>query len=232
MAAGGMASTAYFAIKGEDRRLWVPLGYFSLMEALQAFSYGVIDDCANPANQVATVLAYLHVTFQPLFFNMLALYFIPPMIERRVKGLVCALVFIGVFPMLLSMYPFEWAQICPAGETIFCGPRLCSVSGSWHMGWEMPRSTFGGLTIETYVITGFLLPLLYGSWKLVAYLATVGPLLAYATSEDLNEWPAVWCLFSVGLVLAIAKTPLRTQLHVHRWPLFPKSLLRRHRNGS
>ena len=32
--------------------------------------------------------------------------------------------------------------------------------------------------------------------------------------NDITEWPAVWCLFSIGLVLAIIKTPLRAHLHV------------------
>jgi len=34
------------------------------------------------------------------------------------------------------------------------------------------------------------------------------------TTNNINEWPAVWCLFSIGLVLAIIKTPLRHYLHV------------------
>ena len=40
-----------------------------------------------------------------------------------------------------------------------------------------------------------------------------GPTLAGYTTNNINEWPAVWCLFSIGLVLAIIKTPLRYHLH-------------------
>ncbi len=35
----GVASTAYMAVKKEKKELWVPLGYFALMELLQAVTY-------------------------------------------------------------------------------------------------------------------------------------------------------------------------------------------------
>ena len=38
LATAGLGTTVYAATKGEDKSLWMPLGYFSLMEALQAFS--------------------------------------------------------------------------------------------------------------------------------------------------------------------------------------------------
>ncbi len=38
LAAVGLGTTVYAASKGEDKRLWMPLGYFSLMEALQAYT--------------------------------------------------------------------------------------------------------------------------------------------------------------------------------------------------
>lgn len=49
LAVVGLSSTAYAAHKGEDFRVWATLGYFSLMEALQAYTYTVIDDCGAPA---------------------------------------------------------------------------------------------------------------------------------------------------------------------------------------
>ena len=39
LAAVGLGSTTYVAAKGEKKALWMPLGYFSLMELLQAFTY-------------------------------------------------------------------------------------------------------------------------------------------------------------------------------------------------
>jgi hypothetical protein len=63
----GFTSTAYVAIKGEDKALWIPLAYFSLMEMLQAATYTVIDQCGLPLNQLLTLFGALHITFQPFF---------------------------------------------------------------------------------------------------------------------------------------------------------------------
>jgi hypothetical protein len=61
LATVGLATTAYVAYKGEDKSLWIPLAFFSLMELLQAFTYSVIDQCSLPSNQVMTLLGYLHI---------------------------------------------------------------------------------------------------------------------------------------------------------------------------
>ena len=61
LATVGLASTAYVAIKKEKKELWVPLGYFSLMELLQAITYLFIDKCDLPINQLLTLLGYLHI---------------------------------------------------------------------------------------------------------------------------------------------------------------------------
>jgi hypothetical protein len=72
LAIAGLGTTAYAAYKKEPAPLWMALGYFSSMEALQAFTYSVIDQCGLPSNQIATMLGYLHIVFQPFFINMLS----------------------------------------------------------------------------------------------------------------------------------------------------------------
>ena len=41
-----------------------------------------------------------------------------------------------------------------------------------------------------------------------------GPFAASLTTSNVNEVPAVWCLLSIALCLAIIKTPLRHHLYV------------------
>ncbi len=57
----------------------------------------------------------------------------------------------------------------------------------------------------------------YGSWKLVFYHLISGPLLSYLTTSDMNEWAAVWCPYSIGLILLVIKTPIRKYLYVNSW---------------
>jgi hypothetical protein len=51
------------------------------------------------------------------------------------------------------------------------------------------------------MIVSFLVPLLYGAWRFTLFHAIFGPLLAARLTANVNEVPAVWCLFSLGLVL-------------------------------
>ncbi|MCD4674684.1 MAG: DUF5765 domain-containing protein [Desulfobacula sp.] len=81
----GLGSTVYMAVKKEKKELWVPLGYFTLMELLQAVTYSYIDQCDNPVNQVLTLLGFIHISFQPFFINMVSMYFIPERIRKKIS---------------------------------------------------------------------------------------------------------------------------------------------------
>jgi hypothetical protein len=215
----GFAATGYAAYRREAAALWAPLGYFSVMEALQACTYLVLNDCESPANQLMTYFAYLHIVFQPFFVNALSLYFIPKPVAQRIAPWIYALCFVSCICMLTQIYPFSWSGHCMSGHAL-CGPRLCSVSGNWHIAWEMPLNGLGNAlwgTFPTYLFTVFALPVLYGSWRMTAFHFTTGPLFAYFLTGNMNEWPAVWCLLSVGLLLLIVAPPIRRVLHVGTW---------------
>jgi len=218
LATVGLVSTAYVAIKGEDKRLWLPLGYFSLMEVLQAYTYTVIDDCSNPNNQLATLFGYLHIVFQPFLINLMSLYFVPKEVREKVEFWVFAALLVCAFTMIVSIYPFTWAPPCDPSYSPFCGKKFCSLSGDWHIAWEMPRTIvawpFG---VRAYALAAFVIPVLYGSWRFTLYHFITGPFLAYLTTGSLNELAAVWCLFSIGLLLVVIKTPVRKWLFVEKW---------------
>lgn len=225
LAVAGIATTAYAAWKGEKPVLWVPLAYFSLMEALQAFSYSVINRCDLPSNQIATMLGYLHISFQPFFINAVAMYFIPRAVRSKIQLPVYGACFGSSVFMMLQLYPFTWAGQCDPSSWL-CALRLCSVSGDWHIAWDLPINGLGGALFHgfpTYAITAFIIPLLYGSWRFTAYQWLVGPFLARLTTTNMNEVPAIWCLFSIGLLVVVIKSPLRTYLHIDAWLLWPKT---------
>ena len=232
LATAGIATTLYAAWKKEPAPLWIALGYFSLMELLQAFTYSVIDECLNPTNQIATLLGYLHIAFQPFFINAVALYFIPAAIRRRIAIPVYALCFAGTIVTLIQLYPMSWAGACDISRPL-CAERLCSVHGNWHIAWEVPTNGLGNYFVRlgfpplidgfpAYVATGFFLPLLYGSWRVVLFHYVFGPFLSVHLTNNHNEWPAIWCLLSIGILMLVVKSPLRQALHVKRWVLWPR----------
>jgi hypothetical protein len=224
LATAGIVGAGYAALKRnpEPAALWVCLLYFSSMEALQGVSYAVVNQCGNPINQVLTLFGYLHITFQPFFINGVALYFMPKDVAARIAPWAYAACFFGALSMLVQLYPFSWAGACEPGRPL-CGPMLCTVRGEWHLAWLVPTNGIGnsmaqlnwlGNGFPGYLLTAFLMPALYGSWRFILFSYLAGPFAANLTTSNVNEWPAVWCLFSIALCLAIIKTPLRRHLYI------------------
>jgi len=229
LATAGIATTCYAIYRKEPMPLWIALGYFSMMEALQAFTYSVINQCSNPSNQIATLLGYLHITFQPFFINAVSMYFIDQRVAKKIAPFAYAVCFVSAIIMLIQLYPFDWAGVCHVGRPL-CGKILCSVRGNWHIAWLVPTNGIFNRLAElnlvpfedgfpTYVIAGFLMPLLYGSWRCTLYHISFME-IAWRTTTNINEWPAIWCLFSIGLLIIVVKTPVRQMLFVKRWPLW------------
>jgi hypothetical protein len=132
LAAVGLGTTAYAAYKKEPKALWLCLGYFSLMELLQAYTYMVIDQCGNPHNQIATLLGYIHIAFQPFFINAISMHFIPQRIAKKVETPAYVVCFITAVIMLLHLYPLPELGQCQLGSPL-CSQILCSVHGNWHI---------------------------------------------------------------------------------------------------
>lgn len=234
LAVAGLTTAAYVAWKGESKELWVPLTYFALMELLQAVTYIYIDLCDNPNNQILTFLGYLHVAFQPFFVNMVAMYFIPAEVKQKIYVFVYSVCTLSTILMMIKMYPFAWAGKCIIGTEGFCGPAVCSVSGAWHIAWQMPLNglmsgpvdwLFGfnwGLHVFAYAAAAFYLPIMYGSWRFVGFHYIIGPWISDVTTDDPNEYAAVWCLFSIALCVSVIKSPIRKYLHVKKWPFYDR----------
>jgi hypothetical protein len=232
LATAGFTTAAYVARKGEPAQLWIPLIYFACMEMLQAATYIYIDQCDTPQNQILTLTGYLHIAFQPFFVNMVALYFIPEPVRRRIVPAVYGLCGLATVAMLFKLYPFSWARVCLRGYEGFCGPTICSTTGDWHIAWQLPLNGLMsnypdnlipfqfGLHGFAYFAASFFLPFLYGSWRFVGFHLLVGPILADILTRHPNEHAAVWCLLSIGLCVSVIKTPLRRYMKVDQWPVF------------
>jgi hypothetical protein len=236
LATVGLSTAAYIAMKGESKELWIPLTYFALMELLQAFTYVYIDLCGNPQNQVLTLFGYLHVAFQPFFVNMVAMYFIPESVKHKIRTTVYALCATSAVAMLVKMFPFDWAGTCLKGIEGFCGTQTCSVSGSWHIAWQMPLNGLmsppvdwlpgfdWGMHAFVYILAAFVMPVIYGSWRFVGFHYIIGPWISDVLTSDPNEYAAVWCLFSIALCVSVIKTPIRKYLHVQQWPCYHRTV--------
>lgn len=205
----GAGVVAAVATRRRPVAIPVTIGYFTLMEALQAAGYLVVDQCGSALNQTVALLSYLHIVFQPFFINAFAMELVPATVRVRARVIVYTVCAASAALMLTQLHPFDWAGQCRPGATL-CGPTLCTVSGEWHIGWDIPYNglmtpieRFLGVeaSFPSYALAAFVAPLFYGAWRFVVFHALVGPILASLLTDDPNEMPAIWCLLSIGLVL-------------------------------
>lgn len=224
MVAGGAAATAFTARRGDPVAIPVTLGWFTLMEALQLWGYSVIDQCGTPSNEVVTYLSVLHIAFQPLFINAFIMATVAPVRSQWLRVGIFTLCGLSAAVMLLQLYPFAWAGGCTPGS-VLCGQPLCTRTGDWHQAWDMPFNGMLAWTdnwvdakwgFPTYQFTVFILPLAYGAWRMVIYHGLTGPILAGLLTTDPNEMPAIWCLFSIGIVVVATVPRVRRFLSVRR----------------
>lgn len=212
----GLGVAAHSRARGDKPSTWCTLVYFSAMEGLQAVTYLVIDLC-SPTNAFLTTLAYVHIAFQPVFINFISMGFIPDAVRVRIQPAVYGLSFLAALVILLQLAPFPWSPNCEIGRAL-CGDALCAVSGTWHIGWTVPYHTLGlPMDFPTYLLAGFALPILYGAWRFTLFHFVTGPFAAALTTRNPNEWPAVWCLFSVALILVAMLGPLRRWFVATKW---------------
>lgn len=221
----GGAATGLAHRRGEPAAIWGTLGYFTAMEALQLAGYGVLDDCGTTGNRAVTMLSYLHIALQPIIINLFALELVPKAVSALARFWVLLLAAAASAVMLVQIAPQDSFGTCLPGSPL-CGPAWCTVSGNWHIAWDIP---YNGLFVPfenaigihsgfpTYMAAVFLLPLAYGAWRFVVVNAAAGPVLATFLTNDPNEMPAVWCLFSIGIILIAISPALRGKVSAQSW---------------
>ena len=243
LAGSGLGMTAYLIKAGEKPALWVSLLYLTLIELLQTTTYLYIHQCTLPMNHILSFLGYAHIALQPLFINIAALYFIPEAVKKKIAMYVYMVSAMAAIPFMLNAYPFKDSSLCTIGLETICVPFACSHQGSWYLSWWgvtnnlatdlwlafSNQITFIGLQPLLYVLAGILLPILYGSWRIIFAATFLGPVLANFLLSHLHAFPTFWCLYTLGMACTLCKSPLRKYLYVHHWPLYqiciPKRLL-------
>lgn len=225
MTGAGLAAAVVTYRRGDPPPIWLTLGYFTAMEALQVWGYAVLDQCGQPSNQAVTLLSYVHIVLQPFFINAFAMELVPTTVKRRVKLWVYGTCALSAIVMVLQVLPVEAWGACRPGSPL-CAETLCTVSGDWHIAWNIP---YNGLLLRiedlfgvnsgfpTYMVTAFVLPLVYGAWRFVLVHAIAGPILASALTSNPNEMPAIWCLFSIAILLISLSPLVRRVMTTSTW---------------
>ena len=156
----GVASAgAVWRLTG-NRDMTKAILFFCLMELLQSVQYFFIAEdlldakCADAANQVLTVLGYVHIQFQPYFTNLYLQAFRPSTGKAKknehvawalVQKLCLAQCALGLSRVLLSPSLWDRSRLSAQEESYYAatrdwleGPELCTYRGAVHLAWSIP----------------------------------------------------------------------------------------------
>lgn len=225
MVALGSAVVVVTYRRGDAPAIWVTLGFFTFMEALQVWGYMELDQCGTTANKSVTIASYLHIAVQPFFINAFTMELVPASVKRKVRFWVYSACAISTAIMLVQILPLPALATCLPGSPL-CAEQWCTVSGDWHIAWDVP---YNGLVLPierllgiypgfpTYMVAAFVLPLVYGAWRFVIVHAFAGPILAAGLTSNPNEMPAIWCLFSIAILLIGLSKVCRKKVSTDHW---------------
>lgn len=211
----GGAATVYAAKKKLPKERTFALFFFTLMELLQAVSYMWLGQCDLSGNKFLTYAGFFHIAFQIPVANAFMLSFTSKKARKKWTRPVMIASFIGSFLLLTKLFvpllwdaPKEW--MCKAGDAL-CGTDACTYKGTWHLAWRMPLLGYDPGNYMYFILV-FFLPILYGSWRISVFHFIFGPLLASLLSPDRNEVAAIWCLFSIAVLIAVFFGPIKRWL--------------------
>lgn len=234
----GVSLAIFFAVKRKEHIYgWLPILYFSLMEFLQTASnfalhelpgMGFPEEMILSINMWLTRASFTHIAFQPVFVAYFSMYFVMQAgqghrLETRtwfttkfltVRTWFLTLSWIGslifFFRMIIPMFfdvPIE--HLCPPNLAL-CGNVTETYVGKWHLAWQLELLALDKFYLA-YYIPVFLAPFFIGAHRWAMLHLAVGPVLAMILAKDPNEMPAVWCLFSIGILTLTHVGP------IHNW---------------
>jgi len=192
----GILSSFYFYKKNIYASIGI--GYFALMEILQFFQYKVIDQC-NDYNTFLTSLGYIHICFQPLFFNIWLFAFTKPNFTFLYMSFFAALL------LASRLFFVKDKELCDTKNEPLCGKKTCSFSGNKHIAWNIRLRAAGkywftpsiGLHFFMWVIPALTI------FQLKPFLALLltAPYLSIFITNNIHEQPAIWCYTEIGQML-------------------------------
>jgi hypothetical protein len=194
----GLLSSLFFYTKNIYASIGI--GYFALMEILQFFQYKVINKCNNKTNTLLTNLGYIHICFQPLFFNIWLFAF-----TKNPNFIFLYMSFFAGILLASRLFFVKNNELCDTRNEPLCGPKTCSFSGEKHIAWNVRLRAPGkywftpsiGLHFFMWVIPAFTIFQL----KPILAIILTAPYLGILLTSNIHEQPAIWCYTSIAQML-------------------------------
>ena len=196
----GLLSSAYFYLYAKIAYAAIGIGYFALMEILQFFQYKVINQCANPYNRFLTTLGYIHICFQPLFFNAWLFAF-----TKKPQFIFLYMSFFAGLLLASRLFWVKNTELCDTKNEPLCGPRTCAYSGTRHIAWNVrlraPGKDWFTPSIGLHFFMWVIPVLTMCQLKPILAMLLTGPYLGFLLTNNIHEQPAIWCYTAIGQIL-------------------------------
>jgi hypothetical protein len=190
----GISSGIYFY----NKNIYASIGivYFALMEILQFFQYKVINKCNNNYNIFLTNIAYIHICFQPLFFNLWLFAF-----TNKPNFIFLYMSFFAGLLLASRLFFVRDNELCDTNNEPLCGKKTCSFSGNRHIAWNIRLRAPGKYWFTPSIGLHFfmwVIPVLT-IFQLKPFLAMIltGPYLVYLFTDNIHEQAAIWCYMGI-----------------------------------
>ncbi len=175
----------------------IGIGYFALMEILQFFQYKVIDECNNHYNKFLTRLGYIHICFQPLFFNLWLFAF-----TKKPNFTFIYMSFFAGLLLASRLFYVRDNELCDTNNEPLCGKKTCAFSGNKHVAWNLrlraPGKNWFTPSIGLHFFMWVIPVLTIIQLKPVLALLLTGPYLGVLLTNNIHEQPAIWCFTAIA----------------------------------
>jgi len=174
----------------------IGIGYFALMEIIQYFQYDVIDECDNKYNKLLTNIGYIHICFQPVFFNLWLFAF-----TNKPNFIFIYMSFIAGLLLLSRLFFVKDYELCDTNNEPLCSKRTCSFSGEHHIAWNIrlraPGKYIFTPSIALHMFMFYVPALLSFQLKPIVVMLLSMPYVPYIINngywKNIHESPSIWC---------------------------------------
>jgi len=202
---GGVLLGLYFFLC-VNKYAGIGIMYFALMEIIQFFQYSVIDKCDDPWNKFLTNLGYLHISFQPVFWNIWLFAFV----EKPMWIFVYMSIAAGIL-LFSRIFNVTDDELCDTRNEPLCGKSTCAFTGERHVAWNVRLRAAGARyytpSIALHFFMLFIPTLVTFQAKPIIAMLLAGPWLGILLTSNIHEAPAIWC-YTVIAQFLISQTLL------------------------
>ena len=202
----GIAAAVFIYSRTKNAYASIGLGYFALMEIIQYFHYKVIDQCGNKRKRYLTILGYIHICFQPLFFNLWMFAFtVKPIVEYLYIS------FFGGLLLASRLFFVKNHELCDPRNEPLCGKQTCAISGERHIAWNLRLRAPDWITpsISLHFFLWVFPALSMFQLKPLISILLTGPYFGYLLTNNIHERPAIWCYTAIAQIIVTCWLLLR-----------------------